>query len=322
MKSNYGPIIPTATAERPSYNSSDDETAAEMNRKRLRSSLSPIFSTRFPSDSTYYDEIPDFTVRDEQKLSVDQKEDIHKVMLLDMYSWTTFVHMISLDQEILWLVEMSKIVASKHPFHFIKKHMSWGLKAFVESGKIESVSQLIRLYSHTTNMSTTSEFVLKRPFARRKIIQLYCRQVDFEANFLTNSSFTKRRKMEIEVLSKNNYLLHNRCNMIHKVNDTCYLVMIDTDATTNIKYNKVPCRILGYKRVESDTLYYNVQLDIHKTKNLQIDANTKASPKKFTKAKNGKSHDEENVGYISIERVHPQSLFTLEQYDQLVDNAC
>jgi hypothetical protein len=320
IKSNYGTIIPSTPDEKSGYDSSDDDTEAEMNRRRSGYSLSPALSTRLPSAASFYDKIPDFTLQDEKELSVEQKEDIHKVMLSDMYSWTTFVHMGSLDQEILWLMEMSKVVAPKHPLEFIKKHMSWSLKAFIENFKIDSISQLMRLYSRRTNMSTISEFHLKRPFARRKIVQLYCRQVDFESNFLTYSTFTKRRKMEIET-STRNYLLHNENNLLHNVNDTCYLVIIDPDVKTNKKYSKIPCRVLGYKRAGSDTLYYNVELDDIKTKTLTMDLDTNTSPKENTSAKEENNQELDHISYILIERVHPQSLFTSEQYEKMIVNS-
>jgi len=299
---------------------SDDDAAAEMNRKRRSSSLFSDSGFRFPSAPTYFDEMPDFTLQDEKSLSIEQKDDIHKVMLSDMHSWTIFVHMGTLDQEILWLVEMSKIVASKHPFEFIKKHMSWALRAFIDSDKVESVSQLVRLYCHTSNMSTTSEFILKRPFARRKIIQLYCRQIDFEANFLTHSSLTKRREMEIEA-SMDNYLLHNDCNVIHEVNDICYLVMDDSDCPSKRKYIKISCRVLGYKRTGLYTLYYNVELEDNRSKDLPEDANIKTSPQKSSKTKDEMNHERFDTYYISIERVCPQSLFTSEQYENLINHS-
>lgn len=320
IKSNYGTKIPSTPDEKPSYDSSDDDAAAEMNRRRSGYSLSTTLSTRLPSAASFYDKIPDFTLQDEKELSVEQKEDIHKVMLSDMCSWTKFVHMGSLDQEILWLIEMSKVVAPKHPFEFIKKHVSWSLKAFIDNFKIDSVPHLMRLYCRTRNMSTISEFNLKRPFARRKIIQLYCRQVDFESNFLTYSTFTKRRKMEIET-STRNYLLHNKSNFLHNVNDICYLVVIDSDDKTNKKYSKIPCRVLGYKRVGSDTLYYNVELDDIKTKTQSMNLYTNTSPKKNTSAKEKNNQELDDISYISIERVHPQSLFTSEQYEKMIVNS-
>lgn len=298
--------------ERPA-DSSDDEHVVNYSRRYSESkSLSKHAISSIIANERK--EISDFTLQDEIHLTTHQKEDIYQVILSEMFTWSIFMHMKPIDQELLWLIEMSKVVAPDDMFHFVKKHCK-SFRPLLEGNKnINSVSVLVRQHFEATDMNVKLEFIAKRSDARKEIIQLYSKLVDFEVNsfdcFIHNTA-SKYQFRQMEDLISSTFLRHEKSNTIHKANDVRFLLVLDVYGET--EYAIIKCRVLGGKYLGSKAIYINVELE-----GRVLSGSLKNSLNQITTihvslapGRKSKRHDAA-IRYISIERVHPQSLFTLE----------
>lgn len=69
------------------------------------------------------------------------------LLLAKMHKWTKFVHMASLERELLWLNELSDYFrGSKSKFEFIESHASHDLSDFAMRENVKNSSQLIRQF--------------------------------------------------------------------------------------------------------------------------------------------------------------------------------
>jgi hypothetical protein len=196
---------------------------------------------------------------DQQKLFGDLLQD-------DMHNWTSFHYMGMLEQELLWLLEMSDLFKLKHQtnIEYMRQYMSPTLSEFVDKGKIESVDRLIREFFASLSPNIKMEFIAKRKKAKGAILK----KIQLLRNLLADDA-----KSLSDLYASGRWILFEKDSSLQGVlkrNDIVYVAEYESLSTSsssssdemeecNVQFYSG--KILGVKMVGDQVIYYTVFMD-------------------------------------------------------------